>query len=253
MYDIERQNKILELLSDKKSISVNKLAEILYTSGSTIRRDLTKMEQKGLVTRTFGAVVLNSNQSNKETSFELREKTNINEKREICLRAADYLKDNSVIFIDSSTTVLHIVPHLNLFKNLTIITNGIHIATEISNSTKHSVIILGGRVSSSTNSILGPTTIHNISKFHADFSLLSCGAVNLKHGFFESTIESAELKNKMVSLSDKVILLVDSSKFNLSSLAKTCDLKDIDILITTKEFTDEEQRYIKEQGVLLSE
>ena len=200
MYDIERQNKILEILGEKKSISVNELAELLFASGATIRRDLSKMEQKGLVIRTFGAVMLNTSPSNREISFELREKTNIIEKRMLCQKAVDFIKDNSTIFIDSSTTLLHIVPYLNNFLNLTIVTNGLFLANSLINNTKHNVIVLGGAIQPSTNSILGPMAIQSISRFHADTCLISCSGLDFDFGLSEKNQKVKNFINQLFTV-----------------------------------------------------
>ena len=102
MYSIERQNKILEILKEKKTVSIEKLSSILYTSSSTVRRDLNKLEQRGLVVRTFGGVILNANPSNKEVPLLLRESQNIITKRSLCQRATRLLKDNCTIYLRSS-------------------------------------------------------------------------------------------------------------------------------------------------------
>lgn len=251
MYDLERQNKILELLQDKKSISVNKLSEMLFASGATIRRDLSKMEQKGLVVRTFGAVMLNPNPANRETSFELREKSNIVEKRMLCQKAVDYIKDNSSIFFDSSTTLLHIVPHLNNFTNLTIITNGLFIANEIITKTKHHVIICGGDIQVNTNSILGPLAYLYLGRFHVNLAILSTAAISLENGYglSESTIDSAEIKKIMASNADKVICLADASKFNNKSLFKSISLEQVNVIISSFKLTPEEEELMKQKNV----
>lgn len=253
MYDIERQQKILTILSDNKPHSVYKLAETLYTSGATIRRDLAKMEQKGLVTRTFGAVILNPHPTNKEISFELREKSNITEKRILCQKAIEYIKDNSSIFIDSSSTLLHIVPFLNNFKNLTIITNGLFIANEIIANTKCNLYLCGGNVQANTNSILGPMAFNSIKNFHADVFLMSCGGFDFDFGISEFTVDSATIKKAMIQNSEKTILLVDHSKITKKVLFNTCQLKDIDVLITNAKFNDEQRKIIESNNVELVE
>ena len=249
MYDIERQNKILEILAEKKSISVNKLSELLYASGATIRRDLAKMERKGLVVRTFGAVMINARTTNKETSFEFREKTNIIEKRTLCQKAVEFLKDNSTLFIDSSTTLLHIVPYLNNFTNLTIITNGLFIANEIINQTKHHVIVVGGTIQPNTNSILGPLAHLCLSRFHADVVLMSCGALDFSFGLSESSVDAAEFKQCMIENADRVIVLCDESKFHHRALFQTCQIDKIDVLISEKKYTEEEKKLLAQNHI----
>ncbi|HKL72769.1 MAG TPA: DeoR/GlpR family DNA-binding transcription regulator [Candidatus Onthovivens sp.] len=252
MYDLERQDRIIEILKEKNSISVNKLANILFVSGATIRRDLSKMEQKGLVVRTFGAVILNPNPSNRETSFELREKTNVVEKRLLCQKAADMIIDNTSIFFDSSTTLLHIVPYLNNFSNLTIITNGLFIANEIITKTKHRVIICGGEIQANTNSILGAIAYDSLNNFHVDLSIVSTAGVVLKkdEGFSESTVDSAKIKNILAKNAQKVICLVDATKINTNSLYKSIELGDVDVIISTYELTKEEKELLENNNIL---
>lgn len=245
MYDIERQQKILDILTEYKTVSVQKLSEMLFCSGATTRRDLVRMEQKGLVTRTFGAVMLNANSSNKETSFELREKNSVSEKRLLCQKASIFIKNNSTIFIDSSTTLLHIVPFLKNYINLTIITNGLNIATEISYQTKHSVIILGGNVQPDTNSILGSLALDVLSSFSADLALFSCGGIDVDFGITESTIDSAKIKQYMIEHSDKSICLFDHTKYGKRKSFKTCDVNKIDILVTSKGIDEKDIKNIK--------
>ncbi len=251
MYDLERQNKILEILKEKKSISVNKLTDVLFASGATVRRDLAKMEQKGLVVRTFGAVMLNPNPTNNETSFELREKSNVVEKRILCQKAVEYIKDNSSIFFDSSTTLLHIVPYLNNFTNLTIITNGLFIANEIIMKTKHRVIICGGEVQANTNSILGPMAYDSIGKFHVDLAILSTAAITIDsfYGFSESTVDSAKIKKTMADNASLVVCLADNTKFNNKSLYKSLNFNDVDVLISTYEPNEEEMKVLNKENI----
>lgn len=251
MYDIERQQKILEILKSNKTYSVYKLANELYVSGATIRRDLAKMEEKGLVIRTFGAVMINPAPTNKETSFELREARNLSEKRSICQRIIPFIKDNSSIFIDSSTTLLHIVPFLQNFHNLTIITNGLFLAHEIINQTSFHLILTGGEIQTNTNSMLGPISYNTITNFHADICLMSCAAIDNDFGISEPTVDAAALKKLMVNNSDLVILAADKTKFNKKSLYATCSLNDMDVLITNKKFTDEEKNFYKDKKIIL--
>lgn len=251
MYDIERQQKILEILKSNKTYSVYKLANELYVSGATIRRDLAKMEEKDLVIRTFGAVMINPAPTNKETSFELREARNLSEKRSICQRIIPFIKDNSSIFIDSSTTLLHIVPFLQNFHNLTIITNGLFLAHEIINQTSFHLILTGGEIQTNTNSMLGPISYNTITNFHADICLMSCAAIENDFGISEPTVDAAALKKLMVNNSDLVILAADETKFNKKSLYATCSLNDMDVLITNKKFTDEEKNFYKDKKIIL--
>ena len=249
MYEIERQEDIIKILNEKKVVSVTTLASTLYVSEATIRRDLSKLERKGLVTRTFGGVVLNPNTPNKETTFEIREKTNLNEKRALCQKASAYIKDNFTIFLDSSTTLLNIVPYLNLFENLVIITNGLFVANEIINKTKHQVILPGGLVQANTNSMLGTIALNNLSAFHTDLTIMSTSAFDFEFGPTESTIEQAEIKRIMIKNSDYRILLCDKQKINKKSLFRTSSLNDFNIFITNHNLEEKEKNILNSYNI----
>ena len=122
MYDVERRKKILDLLAKNKSMSVARLASLLFVSPPTVRRDLAALSEEGLVARTHGGAVLRDT-SEKEIPLPFREEQNDRAKRVIAERARAYITDGSVIFLDASSTVLYLVPHLEGFRDLVVITN----------------------------------------------------------------------------------------------------------------------------------
>ena len=251
MINLEREDKIIKILKKRNSISVNELSKILFTSTSTVRRDLTNMEKKGLVTRTFGGVYLSKNIFNKEIPFKYREESNILEKRNLCQKVLPYIKDNMSLFLDSSTTVLQLINYLNNYKNLTIITNGFEITNEIINNTKHQVILTGGIIQPNSNSLLGTITNTTLNNLHADLSILSSTGIDIDFGVSESTLGQSETKKIMNKNSDMCIYLVDNSKFNKKGINKTLDLKEIDIVITNKKPNDNFIKFFKDNNIKL--
>jgi DeoR family fructose operon transcriptional repressor len=235
----ERHQKILSILQTEKTISIQKLVKVLYVSEATLRRDLTKMEQQGLLQRTYGgATIIES--SSKESSILIREQTQIKEKRKIAIKCLDILKDNYSYFIDSSSTVGHLLYHLNNFKDLTVITNGLNNAIILTQTTKANVFLTSGMVYTKTNSILGIDTIEYIRKFNCNSFLFSCSGIS-PEGITEANFEQSLVKKEMLKHSKEHILLVDHTKFNKIFLCRNCGFEDIDYIIT-----DEvpEQEYI---------
>ena len=231
MYDIEREKKILEILEQRGTVGVNRLATLVFCSGSTIRRDLTKLEKKGLVKRSFGFVSLVREIGTEETSFSAREILNISLKKRLSKQASFEIKNSQTIFIDSSTTLLFIVPFLHAYKNLLIITNGLRIATEIITRTNHKVIILGGEVHPHTNSALGSSVINQAAGFHADLFLSSCAGVSFDFGFSEASYDIAETKKRMLANATHKVFVFDKSKFGQNKTFKTCDITGVDAVI----------------------
>jgi DeoR/GlpR family transcriptional regulator of sugar metabolism len=238
MIDLEREEQILALLNEKTACTVYELAQKLYVSESTVRRDLTRMEQKGLVTRTFGGVIIRKAAGIDDSSFFLREKENLQEKRALVKEASSFIQSNTALFIDSSTTCLQIVSLLNDFHNLLIITNGLTIANEIVTKTRHRVTLLGGTIQPSTNSVLGARTEKMIAGYHANLAILSTYSLDPEFGFSEQTEEQADLKKIMISNSDKAIVLVGSGKVDYKALTKTCDISDISVIISANHLPD---------------
>lgn len=239
MYDIEREEQIINILKQRTSISVAELATVLYVSTATIRRDLNKLEAKGLVTRTFGGVCLFKRQANRETAQMVRAEENVVQKKTLCRLVMPYIQDNMCLFLDSSTTVLQMAQNLNQFENLTIITTGIGLANQILNHTQHEIILTGGIIQHSTNSMLGAIATQTIESLHADLAIMSSTGLSLDFGFSESTIEQSHIKQAMIRNSDKVIYMVANNKFEKRSLNKTVDIKGTDILITDQKPTEE--------------
>lgn len=250
MYDLERQNQIYEILKEKKSISVDKLTKILYVSQSTIRRDLTEMEKRGLVKRTYGGVVLQES-PNEETSLLLRETTNVKEKKKIAEIASRLLKDNLSIFIDSSSTCTYLVPYMRNFKNLNIATNGLRIGLLLSEQTSCQIFLASGYIHSRSNSILGNLTVKTLERIHCDYSIISCSGLDLAFGLSETTIDQSEVKIAMADNSNKIILLADHTKFDDAKLFKSIPLSKISTIVTDCRPREEYVEYCASNGIEL--
>lgn len=250
MYDLERQNKIIEILKERKSISVIKLAKLLYVSHSTIRRDLTSMEKQGLVKRTYGGVILQES-PNEESSLLLRQSINVKEKKIIAELCSKLIKDNTSLFIDSSSTCTYLVPYLKNFRNLNIVTNGLRIGLLLSEQTSCQIFLASGYIHSRSNSILGNLTLKTLEKVHCDYSIISCSGIDLNFGLSETTIDQSEIKITMTENSDKIILLCDHSKFGNVSLFKSIPLNKINYIITDQKPSDTYIEYCKENNIQL--
>jgi len=251
MYSIERQNKIIEILQQKKSISVQKLTEMLFISPATARRDLAALEKKGVLKRTFGGAVLTDPNST-EGSIIIRQQMMVKSKRIICEKAAALLRNGNSVFLDSSSTVANIVPFLSDFRYLLLVTNGIHIASQLVNGTgDFRVILIGGEIVTRSNSTIGPTAIQSLGAFHCDICLCSCAGIDIANGVSELDVEQSEIKQMMMARSTVKILLVDCSKFGKTFFSKTCDISDYDVIITDQKSPKEFLDYFNEHDIKL--
>ena len=232
MLTIERQEEILDILNKNKSATVEELASELFVSGATIRRDLRAMEKQGLIIRSHGGA-MPFKSSAEESAFSIREQANTNAKRTIANLAVRLIKNGDSVFLDSSSTVGFVIPLLNNFNYLSVITTGLRNALLLSQTNNVKIYITGGQIQNHSNSIIGTDTMDYISRIHANITIISCTGIDL-NGFTDSSIEQAKLKQQMRKNSDIVALLCDSTKFNKTFLCKDFDFNEIDYLITDK-------------------
>jgi DeoR/GlpR family transcriptional regulator of sugar metabolism len=231
--DLERQDQILAILSKHGSSTVGELAKNLYVSEATIRRDLITMDHLGLIRRTHGGAMITRNPA-LESAFAMREMSMLPQKKIICGLATDLIKDHSTLILDSSSTVLALVPMLQRFQHLTVITHGIRTALMLSSLDNVDVYVAGGRIQNFSNTILGGMTLDYYDNLNADLALLSCSGINAKGEITDDSLETAQLKRLIVKHSKQVALLCDNSKFNQTMMNTAFRLQDVDYLVTEK-------------------
>jgi DeoR family fructose operon transcriptional repressor len=238
MFEEERHNAILNIIRSKKSVKVRELSNALYVSDATIRRDLSKMEKVGIIRRSHGGAVLYDS-TNTESDISVRELENIKEKKQIAGLALSFIRSNSVIFMDSSSTAGIIIPHLSQFKYLTVITNGLKNALLLSEKTDAKIYMPGGIVSPRSNSVFGADTMEYLSKLNAGLAIFSCTGISLNDGITDAAFEQSLYKRALIKNSKVRILLCDSSKFDNTYMSRTCSFEDLDYILTDRKPQDE--------------
>ena len=244
----ERLDIIKNIVKIEKKLYVSKLSEKFNVTEETIRRDLEKLEKEGLVTRTYGGAILNSNTGNEDIQFPRRTRINEELKRDIALKALEYIAPGITIAADSSTTVLELLSTIKNRNDVTVITNSVEGLMELSDSYVN-VLATGGNLKQNLKSLQGPITKNTLSNYNVDITLLSCNAIDMKKGILEANEAESEIKKIMKKQADKTILLVDHTKFNKSSLVKMFDFKDLDIIITDREPDEEWKEFLNKNKI----
>lgn len=237
MLILERQNQILELINQKKSVTVSDLSRKLFVSPATIRRDLAAMETAGLIKRSHGGAVTVES-TNVEAALTIREKEHIREKKLIADLAIDFVCSSFSVFLDSSSTAGMLIPFFNNYHSLTVITTGLKNALQLAEKTDAKIYLPGGAVASNSNSIIGADTMDYISDVRADVAFISCSGMDKDRGITEASLEQAQLKRRMLSRTKTRILLCDNSKFGGIFLGRTCGFGDLDVCICNREPDD---------------
>lgn len=246
----ERHEKIVRLVNDRGSIRVSELSDICQVTEETIRRDLDRLEEAGRLLRSHGGAV-SITEHQPEIPYIEREITQMEEKKRIARKAVSYIEPNDRIILDASTTAWYmasIIPDVPL----TVLTNSIKVAMELSSKEKVEVISTGGKLAPRSLSFLGPSAERSLDQYHVDKVFLSCKGIHLERGISESNEMQALVKKKMIGISDKVYLLADTSKFGVQAFTYFAELKQIDEIITDNEIDALSVRQLEEKSVTVS-
>ena len=232
MIPAERMKEITELLYEKKNVSIKKKKKKIYASPSTIRRDLIYLEKAGVLRRTRGGATLVSLNTSEFSSY-VRSQENIEKKQKIVKIAFKFVQDDLSMYMDSSSTVHLLCDYLFRFKNLIIITNSILIPNRLINHDDIHVFCSGGVLKPHSHSLIGDMSHEFLSYYTPDLCFLSCKAIN-EEGIFEADFQQTNAKKTMIKNNNKVILLVDSTKFHKNAFIKISSLEHIDYIVTDK-------------------
>ncbi|MBQ7900561.1 MAG: DeoR/GlpR transcriptional regulator [Clostridia bacterium] len=225
MFNIERQNEILNMLTQHKSISVNKLSKLLYVSPPTIRRDLSALEKQGKVCRTHGGVVLRQT-SECEIPLMYRESQNSMPKQIIAKKAAEHIKDGDVIFLDASSTVAHIIPYLKSFNDIIVVTNSPKTSIKLGEEDIKNYCT-GGLLLRHSIAYVGNDAEKFISNINANLFFFSSRGYLEDGCITDSSIEESTIKKAMIKNAEKSFYLCDSSKKGKKYMFNICSTKDV--------------------------
>ncbi len=233
----ERYDKIVQLVNERGSIRVTELSELCQVTEETIRRDLDRLEQAGRLRRSHGGAVSVKDQQPEVPYFE-REVTHAEEKKRIAEEAVKRINPKDRILLDASTTAWYMAACMPDIP-LTVLTNSIKVAMELSGKEKIEVISTGGILASRSLSYVGPLAERSLDAYHVDKAFFSCKGVHLERGISESNELQARIKHKMLGMADQVILLADSSKFGVQAFTHVAELGDVHAIITDRRLPEQ--------------
>ncbi|MFA1819999.1 DeoR/GlpR family DNA-binding transcription regulator [Virgibacillus oceani] len=247
----ERRNTIMELLKEKKRITVKELSIEIGVSEATLRADLNHLELVGQLTRTHGGAVLNNGNGNEnETSFYVRKRKNKTEKMKIAKKAFETIEDKQCILLDASSTVLELARYINAQSiNLTVVTSGIQTAIELKENPNITTILIGGVATSGSSAIEGTLGLEILDSLNIDTMYTSANGFSLSNGLTDFNLYEISLKKEMIKKANKVVSLIDASKIGATSSAVFAPLDKIDTLITDQPLSKEEAENIQSHGV----
>lgn len=234
MLNRERELQILDILKQHGSfVKVNTLCEQLFASDSSVRRDLKKLEKRGLIRRNYGGAEIINNYSSVET-FERRTHQNTLEKKLIAQKAVSLINNRDIIFLDQSSTAFYLALELVDKSNITVVTNNVEILSALSYSSL-TVISSGGTLCpTNRNCLLGNNAIKTFEEIYANKVFFSAKGLSEDGVITDCSIEEIALRKAMLKNAKQKIFLCDSSKYGVVSGFIQCDYKDVDYIISDK-------------------
>lgn len=246
----QRRQKIFELIREDGQAKVLNLSRIFKVTEVTIRQDLEKLEEEGLIVREHGGAYL-KDIGMSVRNIEVLSKENMPEKGSIAQRAIDLISDGDTIILDSGSTVTELAKLITGYKNLTVITNALNIAFILGADPDINLILTGGEFKAPTLSLTGQKAADSLEGLHVDKLFLATAGITLKSGLTYPSISDIVVKRAMIESAEEVYLLADSSKIGKSSFASLGALSLIDYLITDSQIKEEDKEMFVQNDIKL--
>ena len=249
-----RGDQVMKALLRAGEISVQQLVDQVGTSTPSIRRDLARLEKRGLVLRTHGGAKLVEpllyEPFRHDTSFQAREHRAADQKRRIGLAAAELVLERDVIGLNAGTTTTQIGRSLRHRRGITVVTNAVNIGMELCNQPAIKTMVTGGTLAWAwTFALAGQSALNFMREIYLDKAFIGVTGFDLQRGVTTLEVEEATLANTMAHQARKIIVVADSSKIGQVSPALICPVSDIHTLITDSGISKETHAQLLERGI----
>lgn len=231
MLSAERHQRIIDFLRERRSASIVELAGEIGASPSTVGRDLSVLAAEGLVQRVRGGASIGSG-LRPDLPSRLERLRNVQEKDIIGAAAAAQVRPGEVVFLEASTTVLHVARHLRKLHGLTVVTNDIHVAVELADSPHIETILTGGTLRQATQSLIGPLVERVLDTIHVDAVFTGISGIDPEHGLSTGNMIEAQTKLRLLSIGERIIGVSDHTKFGRVAFCRLGPVDALDVLVT---------------------
>jgi DeoR family transcriptional regulator of aga operon len=250
----QRAKEILRLLLSHGKTSVEELTELFKTSPASVRRDLVRLEERGLVHRTHGGAMLAGQAIYEpfrfDASFHVREDRFSEEKQRIALAAANLVQEHETIGFGAGTTTTQVARSLRLRTGLHIMTNAVNIGMELSSSNGLDTTLTGGCMRwPDAFSLIGPTALEALNVVVMDRVFIGVCGVDPERGATTIEADEAAVFRVMARRAKQVVVVADSSKVGMVSPSVICSTEEINVLITDTGVSAEAVKAFTNRGV----
>jgi DeoR family transcriptional regulator, aga operon transcriptional repressor len=248
----ERRRAILEALRVEGRVLVAELGKRFHASQVTIRKDLEDLHASGKIQRTHGGALPIHEGALEDPTLREKEKLHRKEKIQIANAAANMVEEGQVVILDSGTTTTAIARALRQHQNLTIITNAVNIAAELSGSSLE-VILTGGSLRKNSFSLVGPIAEETLRRLNADILFLGVDGLDVHFGLSTPNLLEAKVNRAMMDVSRIVVAVCDSSKFGRRSLSLIAPPSEVHRIITDRLAPRNDIAQLRKSGIEITQ
>lgn len=235
----ERLNLVQDVINEMKVVTIEDLCYKLAVSKATVRRDLKDLERNNKIIRTHGGALSIGDHGPYEPPFREKSSWHIEEKQRIAEAACHYINPGEAIILDSGTTILELAKKVTAIENLTVITNDLIIAMELSQYQNINLIVIGGKLKKDFFTLTGIFAEMVLKNIRADKYFVGADAVDRELGLMNYNTEEIPIKKLMIASAKKRYALCDHSKFEGVAVANICSFDSINKIITGSEIGPE--------------
>ncbi|WDH77195.1 DeoR/GlpR family DNA-binding transcription regulator [Exiguobacterium marinum] len=228
----QRHQLILQRLSEQKVVKLKELVDLTDSSESTIRRDLTDLEEEGYLARVHGGATLIAT-PDEEPTFEEKRDRFVDEKVAIARKAATFIEEGMSIYLDAGTTTQAMVPFLE-GKKIVVVTNSLPIANELFDLDIKTFVI-GGELKRSTQALVGYNARESMMNYRVDLAFLGMNGIDLDAGYTTPDPEEALVKKTAIELAQTSFVLADASKIGKRTFSRVATLDAAQLITSSSE------------------
>ena len=249
MFGKERQDKIYDMIRRNGAVSTSKLVKLFNVSIETVRRDLLNMEKQGKLQRVHGGAVAKG-EMKPFLQLQERNKENNPQKRSLSLKAMEFISEGDTIAIDSGSTAIYFAEALKeKFSRLTVVTHSIDVFNILCRHGEFSVILCGGHFNREESAFYGALTLETLGNLHIQKAFVCPSAISIDYGICDYNHDLYLIQRQLISSSDEIYILADSSKFERKALLKISEMKTEYTYITDSLLYQEMEELYKENSI----
>jgi DeoR/GlpR family transcriptional regulator of sugar metabolism len=244
----ERMQRVLQMLETRASVHVAELAETFGVSEVTVRSDLSQLAREGLVARVRGGV-RPLQRGDAELGFDFRLRLEVERKQAVARAAAEMVGDGEAIALDASTTAYYLALELRSKRELVVVTNGMLIAASLADAPGINVLVTGGMLRLSAMSLVGDLGAELLRATRINCGFLGARGLSLDRGLMDLNPDEVRIKQEMADACERVIAIVDGTKWHRSALLSFVPTQAVDAVVTDETAPPEQVEAWRSRGI----